>query len=39
MARKGLGCLKVAEAHTGIQVYALSSNITKSKLTVYGVRS
>ena len=39
MARKGIGVLKVAEAHTGIQVYALSSNITKSKLTVYGVRS
>ena len=39
MARKGIGVLTVAEAHTGIQVYALSSNITKSKLTVYGVRS
>ena len=38
MARKGIGVLKVAEAHTGIQVYALSSNITKSRLTVYGIK-
>lgn len=39
MTRKGIGVLKVAEAHTGIQVFALSSNITKAKLTVYGLES
>lgn len=38
LSRKGIGVLKVAEAHTGIQVYAGSSNITNSKLTVYGVQ-
>tara|TARA_Y100001937_G_C7086346_1_gene315526 strand:+ start:515 stop:1033 length:519 start_codon:yes stop_codon:yes gene_type:complete len=38
MARTGVGVLKVAESHTGIQVFALSSNITKAKLTVYGVQ-
>jgi hypothetical protein len=38
IARKAVGVLKVAEAHTGIQVYAGSSNITKAKLTVYGVQ-
>lgn len=38
MARTGVGVLKVAESHTGIQVYAGSSNITNAKLTVYGVQ-
>jgi hypothetical protein len=39
MTRKGIGVLKVAEAHTGIQVYGLSSNITEAKLSVYGLES
>ena len=38
LARKGVGVLKVTEAHTGIQVYAGSSNITNAKLSVYGVK-
>ncbi len=38
MARTGVGVLKVAESHTGIQVFASSSNITNAKLTVYGVK-
>ena len=37
LGRKGFGLLEVAEAHTGIQVYALSSIITVAKLSVYGV--
>tara|TARA_Y100000593_G_C4255132_1_gene309249 strand:- start:27 stop:548 length:522 start_codon:yes stop_codon:yes gene_type:complete len=37
MSRKGCGVLKVAESHTGIQVFALSSNITNAKFSVYGL--
>ena len=36
MAREGVGVLKVAESHTGITIYAGSSNITDATLTVYG---
>ena len=37
LGRKGFGVLTVAEAHTGIQVYAASAIITVAKLSVYGV--
>ena len=37
MTRRGIGVLEVEEAHTGIQIYGLSSNITNAKLSVYGV--
>ena len=37
LGRKGFGLLEVAEAHTGIQVYASSAIITVAKLSVYGV--
>ena len=38
LGRTGYGVLRVAEAHTGIQVYALSSIITEAKFSVFGVK-
>ena len=38
LGRKGIGVLRAAEAHTGIQAYAGSSIITVAKLSVYGVK-
>ena len=38
LSRKGLGILTVTEAHTGIQVYGGSNNLTLAKLSVYGVK-
>ena len=38
LSRVGMGILKVAEAHTGIQVYGGSANLTEAKLSVYGVK-
>ena len=38
LGRTGYGVLRVAEAHTGIQVYAGSAIITEAKLSVFGVK-
>ena len=37
LGRKGFGVLRVAEAHTGVQIYAASSIITEAKFSVFGV--
>lgn len=38
LSRVGMGILTVAEAHTGIQVYGGSANLSEAKLSVYGVK-
>ena len=38
LGRKGFGVLRVAEAHTGVQVYASSAIITEAKSSVFGVK-
>ena len=38
LGRKGYGVLRVAEAHTGIQIYAASSIIRDAKFSVFGVK-